>query len=152
LIVFKRIADLEFFMLVLMGLASGGMLYRTFSYPPVPASLPRLVSGITFILCLVLLVGRLSGRISASRIKGGGGAGPAWWAFSLGLFGYFVLILGVGLLPSTFLLILSVPIWVGRTTKRWLTVLIYAVVVTAAFGAAMKWVMEIPIPSGVFFK
>ncbi len=84
----KRIADLEFLMLVLIGLASGGMLYQSFFYPPTPASFPRFVSGITFLLFLVLFMGRLSGRLATAPVKGGGASGPTWWAVSLVLSGY----------------------------------------------------------------
>lgn len=148
----KRIADLEGLVLGLMTLASGYMFFQTFSYPRIPAELPRLVSFITLALCLFLFGGRLVGKTSPMQFKKGIKTGADWRAFSLALFGYYAGIQVVGLLPATAVFLALITIWVSGTTARWRLALVYAVVVTALLGAAMGWLMKIPIPSGILFR
>lgn len=144
----RRSADLENWVLGLTILASGAMLYQTFFYPPVAAQFPRLVSAFVFALSAYLLAGRLRGQASSPRAKREGGL--AWWAFALGLFGYFALVLVAGFLLATLLFLAAIPVWVGRT--RWVTVTVYSLVTTALLGAAMRWVLQVPIPSGLLFR
>lgn len=148
----KRIADLEGLVLGVMTLASGYMFLQTFSFPRIPAEFPRLVSFIVLVLCLFLFGGRLAGKTATIQLKKGVGIGPDWRAFSLGLLGYYVGIQVVGLLPATVLFMTLITIWVSGTTAKWRLALVYAVLVTALLGAAMTWLIKIPIPSGILFR
>lgn len=150
----KRITDIEGVMILVMTVLSAFMLFETRAYPRMASEFPRIVLVVTLAMCLYLLVGRLSGKLPPSRVKGMGKQGPAWWLFSLALFAYFVGMQVIGFLPSTFLFLLLVPLWVSGNTRGWLVALIYGLVITVIFYAGMTYVMQVPIPPGLlpFFK
>ncbi len=150
----KRISDIEGLMIVVLTALSALMLFETRSYPRMASEFPRLVLGVTLVMCLYLLVGRLMGRIAPSRVKGMGAQGPTWWLFSLALFAYFAGMQVIGFLPSTFLFLALVPLWISGKTRGWLVALIYGLGITVIFYAGMTYVMQVPIPPGLlpFFK
>ena len=72
----KRIADVEGVLIVGMTAITAFMFAVAFTYPKLASEFPKLILGVTLAMLLYLLIGRLSGKIPPSKVKGMGKNGP----------------------------------------------------------------------------
>jgi hypothetical protein len=150
----KRIADVEGVLIAGMTAITAFMFAVAFTYPRLASEFPKLILGITLVMLLYLLFGRLTGRIPPSKIKGAGKLGPSWWLLSISLFAYYAIMGVLGFLPTTALFVAGLQLWVNGDVKKWPRALLYGLGTAVAFWAVMTFVMQVPIPAGMlpFFK
>jgi hypothetical protein len=150
----KRIADVEGILITGMTAIIAYLLAIDFTYPKLASEFPKLILGATLVMLLFLLIGRLTGRIPPSKVKGAGKLGPSWWLLAVSLFVYYASMGVLGFLPTTALYMAGLQLWVGGKASNWPRALLYGVATAMVFWAAMTYVMQVPIPAGMlpFFK
>ena len=150
----RRIADVEGVLITAMTAITAFMFVVVFTYPKLASEFPKLILGVTLAMLLYLLVGRLSGKIPPSKVKGMGGTGPSWWLVSAALFFFYAAMGVLGFLPSLVLLLAGLQMWIHGEARGWPKAAIFGLATAGVFWAAMTYVMQIPIPPGMlpFFK
>lgn len=150
----KRIADVEGILIVAMTAITAYMFAVAFTYPRMASEFPKLILGFTLAMLLYLLIGRLSGKIEPSKVKGGEGKGPSWWLVSAALLFFYAAVGVLGFLPGLALLVAGMQLWVSGDPRGWWKAAAYGLGTSVVFWAAMTYVMQIPIPPGMlpFFK
>ena len=115
----RRIADVEGVLIVAMTAITAFMFAVAFTYPKLASEFPKLILGVTLAMLLYLLIGRLSGKILPSKVKGMGGKGPSWWLVSAALFFFYAAMGVLGFLPALVLLVAGLQLWIHGDVQGW---------------------------------
>lgn len=126
--------------------------------PVGPAFYPRIVLGITALMALALVVAdfRRKRDVSPSPLGEGRGGGAASPSYALVIIAFAVFAAYVVALPwlgfrlATFLFLVAMPIVLERPASRgrWVTVIVLAVVATAASYYAFERYLHVLLPRG----
>lgn len=148
--------DGAFAIVLVLGAFSGILLVQSFSMPPTPALMPRLVSIVVLVLSCAYLGSRLffsrdqrDPVQEEGRKKGREKGDVSALAFVILMLGYWLFAYIIGLLPSTFFYMLLLPPLMGF--RKWRFTAILAAVTTLVLFGCFKWILQIPFPRGILF-
>jgi hypothetical protein len=159
----RRLLGLEIFILVASLVFSALFLADTYDAEDVATGLlPNIIAAISILFCLSLFAARILSvkRKKLSKAVKEDEEGPqvpesrdegllAWWASYLGMAGYFLLILLVGLLWATFIYTLVIPFLMHY--RKWKVVVLTSVGVTTCMYVAFCVILRMNLPTGILF-